>query len=85
MITLGIIAYIIISIRMYYSYKKDNYSEFTGEWDYGQSKKLGMIYGFSFVPIVAVSMAILIGVLYVLLNIVTGILWLVLWIATNMP
>ncbi|AIF71992.1 hypothetical protein LD11_gp116 [Bacillus phage Riley] len=85
MITLGIIAYIIISIRMYYSYKKDNYSEFTGEWDYGQSKKLGMIYGFSFVPIVAVSMAILIGVLYVLLNIVTGILWFVLWIATNMP
>lgn len=70
---------------MYYSYKKDNYSEFTGEWDYGQSKKLGMIYGFSFVPIVAVSMAILIGVLYVLLNIVTGILWFVLWIATNMP
>ncbi|ALA13458.1 hypothetical protein AVV02_gp120 [Bacillus phage AvesoBmore] len=85
MITLGIIAYIIISIRMYYSYKKDNYSEFTGEWDYGQSKKLGMIYGFSFVPIVAVSMVILIGVLYVLLNIVTSILWLVLWIATNMP
>ncbi|QPY77354.1 membrane protein [Bacillus phage Anthos] len=85
MITLGVIAYIIISIRMYYSYKKDNYSEFTGEWDYGQSKKLGMIYGFSFVPIVAASMAILIGVLYVLLNIVTGILWLVLWIATNMP
>ncbi|AGY46624.1 hypothetical protein BigBertha_116 [Bacillus phage BigBertha] len=85
MITLGIIAYIIISIRMYYSYKKDNYSEFTGEWDYGQSKKLGMVYGFSFVPIVAVSMAILMGVLYVLLNIVMGILWIVLWIATNMP
>lgn len=85
MITLGIIVYVIISISMYFSYKKDNYNEWTGEWDYGESKKIGMIYGFSFIPVLLVALMVFLGGLYVLAEIAMSILRVIGWIAVNMP
>lgn len=85
MITLGIIVYVIISIRIYYAYKKDNTNEYTGEWKKGESKKIGLLFGFSFIPVLIVFVLLFVGGLYLLMKIVMGMLWVVGWIAVNMP
>lgn len=85
MITLGIIVYVIISIRIYYAYKKDNTNEYTGEWKKGESKKIGMLFGFSAIPVLIVSCMVFLGCLYLLMKIVMGMLWVIGWIAVNMP
>ncbi|AEW47452.1 hypothetical protein BCB4_0224 [Bacillus phage B4] len=85
MITLGIIVYVIISIRIYYAYKKDNTNEYTGEWKRGESKKIGMLFGFSFIPVLIVVCLLIVGGLYILVKIAMGILWVIGWIAVNMP
>ncbi|UNA01521.1 membrane protein [Bacillus phage vB_BcgM] len=84
MITLGLIAYIVISSWLSYDYTKDKYSLIYGRRK-GMERKRAIKYGFSFIPLLALAVAIVIGGVYVLGIIAAGVIRVLAWIAINMP
>ena len=84
MITLGVIAYVVISLVISLNYTRTTYSLADGHNE-GMETKEAFKWGFLTLPLIVLFMSLLFGLATLILYSITGIFIVCGWIITNMP